>query len=75
MGRARSNPEFEEYTIVLEGALKVETQEGTYDILKGEIIVSKPGEWVKYSSPYVGGAEYIAICIPAFSPETVHRDQ
>ena len=67
-------PDFDEYTIILEGRLKVETE---YDILyinKGEAIIAYAGEWVKYSTPDKNGAKYIAVCIPAFSPDTVNRD-
>ncbi len=67
-------PGFDEYTIVLRGTLRVETKEGTHDIKEGEAIIAHKGEWVRYSSPLPGGAEYIAVCLPAFSPETVHRD-
>jgi mannose-6-phosphate isomerase-like protein (cupin superfamily) len=65
-------PEFEEISIVLSGSLRVEHEGGTFDVAAGQAVVSKPGEWVRYSTPE--GAEYIAICLPAFSPETVHRD-
>src|SRR6476659_4146323 len=64
-------PEFEEITVVLKGLLRVEHEGGSLDVQAG---VSSPGEWVRYSSPEPGGAEYVAICLPAFSPETVHRD-
>ncbi|MGE3800430.1 MAG: cupin domain-containing protein [Candidatus Kapaibacterium sp.] len=67
-------PEFEEITIVLRGMLRVESEEGTIDVREGQAIVTKPGEWVRYSTPESGGAEYIAVCLPAFSPKTVHRD-
>jgi len=65
-------PEFDEYTVVLGGSLRVETKAGTTDIREGEAVVVNRGEWVRYSSPE--GAEYIAVCVPAFSPELVHRD-
>ncbi len=68
-------PEFDEYTVVLRGALRVETKQETYDVKAGEAILAPKGEWVRYSSPAETGAEYIAICIPAFSPDTVHRDE
>ena len=68
-------PEFDEYTIVLKGLLRVETKEKTFDIKAGEAIITHKGEWIRYSSPEPGGAEYIAICYPAFSPDTVHRDE
>ncbi len=67
-------PEFEEISVVLAGTLHVEYQGGTLDARAGQAVVASPGEWVRYSSPESGGAEYVAICIPAFSPETVHRD-
>jgi mannose-6-phosphate isomerase-like protein (cupin superfamily) len=67
-------PEFEEITVVLKGCLRVEHAGGTLDVRAGQAVVAAPGEWVRYSSPAPGGAEYIAICLPAFSPATVHRD-
>ena len=67
-------PEFDEYTIVLKGMLRVETVEENYEIKGGQAIVVRSGEWVKYSSPGEGGAEYIAVCLPAFSPGSVNRD-
>ena len=67
-------PEFDEYTVVLRGALRVETREGTHDIPAGQGIITLKGEWVRYSSPGPEGAEYVAVCLPAFSPETVRRD-
>lgn len=68
-------PEFDEFTLVLNGFLKVETKDKIYVVEKGEAIIVKAGEWVRYSSPDPKGAEYIAVCLPAFSPETVHRDE
>jgi len=68
-------PEFDEYTIVLNGLLKVETENETIEVKTGEAIISKKGEWVRYSTPLPEGAEYIAVCLPAFSPDTVHRDE
>jgi mannose-6-phosphate isomerase-like protein (cupin superfamily) len=65
-------PEFTEYTVVLNGILRVSTKDHQIDVRAGEAIVVQPGEWVQYSTPE--GAEYIAICVPAFSMETVHRD-
>jgi quercetin dioxygenase-like cupin family protein len=65
-------PEFEEITLVLRGRLRVEHQGGTLDVHTGQAVVTSPGEWVRYSTPE--GAEYIAVCLPAFSPTTVHRD-
>ena len=67
-------PEFEEFTLVLQGTLRVEFEGGYLDVNAGQAVVSRPGEWVRYSSPMEGGADYIAICVPAFSPATVHRD-
>lgn len=67
-------PEFEELTVVLKGVLRVEHEKGTLDVRAGQAVIAAPGEWVRYSSPEPGGAEYIAICLPAFSPDTVHRD-
>ncbi|MGA9406417.1 MAG: cupin [Bacteroidota bacterium] len=68
-------PDFEEITVVLHGCLKVEHKDGMIEVNAGQAIVAKPGEWVRYSSPYEGGAEYVAICLPAFSPSTVNRDE
>lgn len=68
-------PEFAEYTLVLRGTLRVETHGGTLEVRAGQAVILEPGEWVRYSSPHEGGAEYIAICLPAFSPETVRRSQ
>jgi mannose-6-phosphate isomerase-like protein (cupin superfamily) len=67
-------PEFEEITLVLKGLLRVEHKDGVLDVRAGQAIVTAPGEWVRYSTPEAGGAEYVAICLPAFSPDTVHRD-
>ena len=67
-------PEFEEITLVLNGTLRVEHADGTVDVRAGQAVVTRPGEWVRYSTPEPGGAEYIAVCLPAFSPATVHRD-
>lgn len=67
-------PDFEEITVILRGTLRVEYEGGTLDVHQGQAVVASPGEWVRYSSPEPGGAEYIAICLPAFSPDTVHRD-
>ncbi len=67
-------PEFEEITVVLRGALRVEHESGAMMVRAGEAVVTRPGEWVRYSTPEAGGAEYIAVCLPAFSPETVRRD-
>lgn len=67
-------PEFEEITVVLRGMLRVEHEGGSLDVRAGQAVVASPGEWVRYSSPEPEGAEYVAICLPAFSPGTVHRD-
>jgi mannose-6-phosphate isomerase-like protein (cupin superfamily) len=68
-------PEFEEITVVLRGMLRVEHAGGTLDVHAGQAIVTAPGEWVRYSTPEADGAEYVAVCLPAFSPATVHRDE
>jgi mannose-6-phosphate isomerase-like protein (cupin superfamily) len=68
-------PEFEEVTVVLAGRLRVEFEAGALDVGAGQAVVTSPGEWVRYSTPYPGGAEYVAVCLPAFSPTTVHRDE
>lgn len=67
-------PEFDEVTVVLRGALHVEFEGGSLEVKAGQAVVTAAGEWVRYSTPGGEGAEYIAICLPAFSPETVHRD-
>jgi mannose-6-phosphate isomerase-like protein (cupin superfamily) len=67
-------PEFDEYSFVLRGTLRVETREGTLDVSAGQAVITRRGEWVRYSTPGAEGAEYIAVCIPAFSPQTVNRD-
>ena len=68
-------PEFEEITLVLRVLIRVEYEGGTLDVAAGQAVVASPGEWVGYSSPELGGAEYVAVCLPAFSPDTVHRDE
>jgi mannose-6-phosphate isomerase-like protein (cupin superfamily) len=68
-------PEFEEITVVLKGALRVEHEGGSIDVRAGQAVVCRPGEWVRYSTPEAGGAEYVAVCLPAFSPDSVHRDE
>jgi len=67
-------PEFDEYTVVLRGVLRVKHAGGEIDVRAGQAIVTRRGEWVQYSSPEADGAEYVAVCAPAFSPDTVHRD-
>ena len=68
-------PEFDEYTLVLRGALHVEHEAGAFDVRAGQAVLVRGGEWVRYSTPEPGGAEYVAVCLPAFAPETVHRDE
>lgn len=67
-------PEFDEVTVVLAGMIRVEHEGGALDVREGQAILTRAGEWIRYSTPEEGGAEYIAVCLPAFSPETVHRD-
>lgn len=67
-------PEFREYTIVLNGTVHLELEEGSLDIGAGQAVITEPGEWIRYSTP-AGPAEYIAVCLPAFSPDTVQRDE
>lgn len=67
-------PEFEEITVVLRGMVRVESEDGVLDVRAGQAVVTRPGEWIRYSTPEPDGAEYIAVCLPAFSPATVHRD-
>jgi ethanolamine utilization protein EutQ len=67
-------PQFEEFTVVLRGLLRVEYRGGALDVRAGRAVIAHPGEWVRYSTPEPEGAEYIAVCLPAFSPATVHRD-
>ncbi len=67
-------PEFDEYTLVLSGMLRVATRQGTQDVRAGEAVIVRRGEWIQYSTPGPDGAEYIAVCLPAFSPDIVHRD-
>ncbi|MGZ5444115.1 MAG: cupin domain-containing protein [Thermoanaerobaculia bacterium] len=67
-------PEFDEYTVVLGGTLRVTTQSGSMDVHAGQAVVVHKGEWVQYSTPGAEGAEYVAVCLPAFSMDTVHRD-
>ncbi len=68
-------PEFEEYTVVLKGLLRVTHRDGVLDVRAGQAVVVRGGEWVQYSTPEPDGAEYFAICLPAFSMDTVHRDE
>jgi ethanolamine utilization protein EutQ len=68
-------PKFEEFTVVLQGTLRVEHKGGSLDVVAGQAVIAHTGEWVRYSTPHADGAEYIAVCLPAFSMETVHRDQ
>jgi ethanolamine utilization protein EutQ len=68
-------PEFDEYTVVLRGTLRVQHTSGQLDVTAGQALIAHRGEWVRYSTPFADGAEYIALCLPAFSPETVHRDR
>lgn len=68
-------PEFDEYTMVLKGELRVETRDAVYNVAAGQAIVVSAGEWVRYGTPGAAGAEYIAVCLPAFSPQTVRRDE
>ena len=68
-------PEFDEFTLVLRGSLRVEHQGGSMDVHAGQAVIAHRGEWIRYSTPEEEGAEYIAVCLPAFSPQTVHRDE
>jgi mannose-6-phosphate isomerase-like protein (cupin superfamily) len=68
-------PEFEEFTVVLKGMLRVRHKNGVIDVAAGQAVIVHRGEWIQYSTPAEGGAEYIAVCLPAFSMETVHRDR
>jgi mannose-6-phosphate isomerase-like protein (cupin superfamily) len=67
-------PEFDEVTVVLRGAVRVEHEGGALDVAAGQAVLVRAGEWVRYSTPGAEGAEYVAVCLPAFSPQTVHRD-
>src|SRR5262245_42500862 len=67
-------PEFDEFTLVLKGMLRVKTATQSLDVRAGQAVIAHRGEWVQYSSPEEDGAEYVAVCLPAFSPDTVHRD-
>lgn len=68
-------PEFDEFTVVLKGMLRVEHKGGSLDLVAGQAVIAHAGEWVRYSTPSESGAEYIAVCLPAFSMDTVHRDR
>jgi ethanolamine utilization protein EutQ len=68
-------PEFDEFTVVLRGSLRVEHRGGVMDVRAGQAVIAHRGEWVRYSTPDSEGAEYIAVCLPAFRPSTVHRDE
>lgn len=68
-------PDFQEITVVIKGMVKVEHKEGVTEVRAGQAIITHPGEWIRYSTPEEGGAEYVAICLPAFSMDTVHRDE
>jgi mannose-6-phosphate isomerase-like protein (cupin superfamily) len=68
-------PEFDEFTVVLKGMLRVEHKAGSLDVRAGQAVIAHAGEWIRYSTPEPDGAEYIAVCLPAFSMEAVHRDQ
>jgi mannose-6-phosphate isomerase-like protein (cupin superfamily) len=67
-------PEFDEYTLVLHGMLKITTRNDSFEVRAGQAIITQGGEWVQYSTPEPDGAEYVAVCLPAFAPDTVHRD-
>jgi ethanolamine utilization protein EutQ len=68
-------PEFDEFTLVLKGMVRVRYKDGQMDVMPGQAVIAHAGEWIQYSTPADGGAEYIAVCLPAFSMGTVHRDQ
>lgn len=67
-------PAFDEFTLVLRGVLRVESREGTLEVHAGQAVIARAGQWVRYSTPGPEGAEYVAVCVPAFSPDSVHRD-
>jgi mannose-6-phosphate isomerase-like protein (cupin superfamily) len=67
-------PDFDEYTVVLNGSLRVTSKQGVVDVAAGQAVITHKGEWVQYSTPGPEGAEYVAVCLPAFTPDTVHRD-
>ncbi len=68
-------PDFDEFTVVVKGSLRVEHDEGIIDVAAGQAVITQKGEWIRYSTPSPEGAEYFAVCLPAFSPSTVHRDE
>ena len=72
---ARQRPEFGEFTIMLRGSLVVQSEKGQMTVQAGHAVHARPGEWVRHSTPAADGTEYISICVPAFAPETVHRDE
>jgi len=71
----RQTPDFDEYTVVLKGCLRVEHEGGVLDVREGQAVVARRGEWVRYSTPEPDGAEYVAVCLPAFTPEAAHREE
>jgi mannose-6-phosphate isomerase-like protein (cupin superfamily) len=71
----RQTPEFDEFTLVLRGCLRVEHEGGALDVRADQAVIARRGEWVRYSTPEPEGAEYVAVCLPAFSPSTVHREE
>ena len=71
----RQTPQFDEYTVVLRGCLVVESSAGSLEVRAGQAVVAERGQWVRYSTPHEGGAEYVAVCLPAFSPDTVNREK
>jgi mannose-6-phosphate isomerase-like protein (cupin superfamily) len=79
LGAAKSSlkqrPDFDEYTVVIAGTLRVEHEGGSIDVAAGQAVIAHAGEWVRYSTPDESGAEYIAVCLPAFAMEMVHRDE
>lgn len=68
-------PEFDEFTMVLRGMMRVEHEQGTLDVAAGQAVITRAGEWIRYSTPLEDGCEYIAVCVPAFAMDTVHRDE
>jgi len=74
-GEPGQRPHFDEFTVVLRGVLHVQHEAGALDVRAGQAVIVRKGEWVRYSTPDPEGAEYVAVCLPAFSPDTVHRDE